>query len=538
LVLILAVAGYFYLHNLGTDYITLWDEAVHINVVKNLSQDPWPPKLHLTDIGIDFQDWTNNYVWVHKPLAPLYLQAVFYKISPTLFAFRLPAVLFALMSIIALFFVARRHFSYQAGIIASSLFAFNSYVFEQVKGRQFSGLHDLMFIFFGILALDRILKIVNDRSRKNYLWFGLFVGLGFLSKGGLALFFFPVLLIISLAAQGRKQAILNFLYAALVALAIVFPEKLVLLLLYPQEYFFEQNLQSLHLFKDLEYWGRPWDYYFTVYMRDLFLPYLYLPTLFGVVFGAYRSRIDKRLLVLVIWVLSFVVPLSFGLTKISNFIFAAMPAILILLALMFEYLWSQKKYAVMFGLSATAVLSYAIIRLDLWRVKYHFFQDETAFQRFAILIYAGLAFAALWIIFRILEKFWSLGVLSKGLAVLSIFLILGTYARANQLSDLKAKDDDQYQQQVKAAALEARGKYPKNAIFLLHYPKLLKSHLYFQYWSGLDAMEIYDRQPIFILKRTLPQNRPLFVLSIGPLKALDLELIQKQDFGYVYRLKL
>src|SRR3989344_5819280 len=209
LVLILAVAGYFYLHNLGTDYITLWDEAVHLNVVKNLSQDPWPPKLHLTDIGIDFQDWTNNYVWVHKPLAPLYLHAVFYKISPTLFAFRLPAVLFALMSIIALFFVARRHFSYQAGIIASSLFAFNFYVFEQIKGRQFSGLHDLMFIFFGILALDRILRIVDKSSsaqnrplpsppqplgrelKWNYIWFGLFVGLGFLSKGGLALFFFP-----------------------------------------------------------------------------------------------------------------------------------------------------------------------------------------------------------------------------------------------------------------------------------------------------------------------------------------------------------
>jgi 4-amino-4-deoxy-L-arabinose transferase-like glycosyltransferase len=95
LLLILAIAAVFYLRNLGSDYITLWDEAVHVNVVKNLAEDPWPPKLHLEDFNTDFKDWTNNHIWVHKPLLPLYIQALFYKISPTLFAFRLPAAVFA-----------------------------------------------------------------------------------------------------------------------------------------------------------------------------------------------------------------------------------------------------------------------------------------------------------------------------------------------------------------------------------------------------------------------------------------------------------
>ena len=36
---------------------------------------------------------------------------------------------------------------------------------------------------------------------------------------------------------------------------------------YPAEYYFEQNTQTLHLLKELEYWGRPWDYYLTIYLR-------------------------------------------------------------------------------------------------------------------------------------------------------------------------------------------------------------------------------------------------------------------------------
>jgi 4-amino-4-deoxy-L-arabinose transferase-like glycosyltransferase len=105
---ILAIAGYFYFQNLGTHYITLWDEAVHVNVVKNLATHCCIPKLHLTDIGIDFQDWTSNYIWVHKPLMPLFLQAVFFKLGGgTLFAFRLPGALAALSIIAVLFWVGR-----------------------------------------------------------------------------------------------------------------------------------------------------------------------------------------------------------------------------------------------------------------------------------------------------------------------------------------------------------------------------------------------------------------------------------------------
>ena len=350
------------------------------------------------------------------------------------------------------------------------------------------------------------------------------------------MFFFPSLLATTLSLTNKKEAFLNFCYAGLVALALVLPEKLILTVKFPAEYIFEQSAQILHLFKDLEYWGRPWDYYLTTYLRDILLPYVYLPALVGVAYGVFKFRISRRILILTVWVLSFLIPLSFGVTKISNFIFGALPAILILLALMVKDFWEKRKFGILFALSGTAWISYVVIRLDLWRVKFELFQDQLVFQRFAILIYESLVFFALWVIYEICVKFWPrLSVVVKPLAILTLFLVLGTYARANQLADLNQNKDFQYQEAVKQTALSIQPKVPADSIFLLNFRDLPKAHLYFQYWSGLDAMEIYDRQPIFVLEKIMPPKRPLFMFSQTPVKRSGWTLVEESDFGFISR---
>ena len=499
---ILAAAAYFYFHNLGTNYITLWDEAVHVNVVKNLARDCCTPKLHLTDIGIDFQDWTSNYIWVHKPLMPLYLQAAVYKQGgESLFAFRLPSALTALLIVAALFLVTRRHFGFAAALIASALFAFNPYMVDLVKGRQFSGLHDLMFCFFGILALDRVLKIADLSSRPtpnasegerrdpltvdhsklddslpvrqsglekrgSYLLFGLFAGLAYLSKGGLALLFFPVLLVPLSMGKNRREIFLNIAYAGLASLILIFPEKIILAFKYPAEYAFEQRVQVLHLFKDLEYWGRPWHYYWSVYLKEMAGAWLYWPALASMAYGVFRSYKDMKFRILVVWALSFLVVLSFGVSKVPNFIFAAMPSIFILTALLLHRVWH---YPVARWL-APAVLVLALsgnLKTNLAREK-------------------GLP---------------------PGFAV---------------------------QSQLKAAGEYAARALPQNSVSLIWYPSLQKSHLFFKYWSYRDAVEIYDRQPIYHMEKLYGQ-RPVYVFSQENLSRKELKLLQTAPFGYVYK---
>ena len=564
---ILLITGYFYFQNLGTSYITLWDEAVHVNVVKNLSQDWWPPRLHLTDIGRDFQDWTNNYIWVHKPLLPLYLQAMFYKISPTLFAFRLPGVIFAFLCIGALYFLVKKHFSYSLALITTSLFAFNPYLLELVKGRQFSGLHDLMFCFFGILVLNQILNIIKFRQdelpppplwkrvgvmnlpplwkrggvmnlpsigskrgsyefalywfkegdRGSCLLFGLFTGLAYLSKGGLALLFFVPMFALLFASKNKKPIIFNLLFAVFITFIIIFPEKIYLLIVYPAEYFFEQGLQILHLFTALEYWGRPWDYYLTVYLRDMVSPHMYLPVVAGMIFSFFNWQKDQKIKILAIWVLAFFIPLSAGKTQIANFIFPTLPVLILLSGLWFFWLIKNKKLVWLLALFINTLFVYGFIRLDVFKVKWHLFQEGLFIQRFALLVLSVLSLGLFFVLLKFINERVDLSRLVNLSLSCVLFLVFGTSVRAMQLNNQKIFTDWENQKNLQLLALTVKSQIPQNAIVLTYLEKVKKSHLYFQYWSGIDAMEINDRQPLFLLIKQLPANRPLFIFSDSPL---------------------
>jgi hypothetical protein len=101
------------LHRLGHAYIAPWDEVVHVIVAHNLYADCCDPKLHSIDLGTDVEDlepsfkkggivWTNNYIWLHKPLLPFYLRAALYHVfGESLFMFRLPSALFALLTAVS-----------------------------------------------------------------------------------------------------------------------------------------------------------------------------------------------------------------------------------------------------------------------------------------------------------------------------------------------------------------------------------------------------------------------------------------------------
>jgi hypothetical protein len=479
---------------------------------------------------------------VHKPLLPLYLQALVYKFSPTLWAFRLPGVIFALMTGGCLFWLVKKHFDVISAWVVCSLFVFNPYVLELVKGRQFSGLHDLMFVFFGVLALNQLLNMSESNNavqiRQNCKWFGLFTGLAYLSKGGLALLFFVPLLAGLMNQKNKKHIFFHVLFTVLIVFVIIFPEKVYLLITYPAEYFFEQSLQVLHLFKYLEYWGRPWDYYLTVYLRDIFTPQAYLASLSGLVFALYVWNINKKIRILAIWILAFLIPLSVGMTKISNFMLGVLPVFYILSAQFFIWQMQTKKYALVMAYALLSFMAYGFIRLDVAQVKFHFFQEYAFIQRFAVLIFSGLCLGGMHILFKFITAKYNLAVVAKGVLVGSVLLVAGTYLRAMQINNQKVNQFSDFltQKQLRDSAKELKAQLPNNAIVLTHFSLLKKSQLYFQYFSGLDAMEIYNRQPLFLLIRQLPHNRPLYVLSDSEIKDNRLMLL-KSEPSFFYKIK-
>jgi hypothetical protein len=265
----------------------------------------------------------------------------------------------------------------------------------------------------------------------------------------------------------------NFCYAALAALLLVFPEKVILAVKFPAEYAFEQRTQILHLFKDLEYWGRPWNYYFTVYLKQMLGGWLYWPAFAAMAYAFYNFLKTRsanflssaKIFLTLVWILSFVFILSFGVSKISNFIFAALPGIFILLA-------------------------FLLTRLSRWPVVA-----------------------------------WLMPVL--------VVLAMGQYVKANHAREKTLPPGFAVQKQLKSAGEYAARTLPANSVSLIWYPSLQKSHLFFKFWSGRDAVEIYDRQPIYHMEKLYP-SRPVFVFSQERLARKELDLVQIAPFGYVY----
>jgi hypothetical protein len=142
----------------------------------------------------------------------------------------------------------------------------------------------------------------------------------------------------------------------------------------------------------------------------------------------------------------------------------------------------------------------------------------------------------------VLSKFitakYNLAVVAKGVLVGSVLLVAGTYLRAMQINNQKVNQFSDFltQKQLRDSAKELKAQLPNNAIVLTHFSLLKKSQLYFQYFSGLDAMEIYNRQPLFLLIRQLPHNRPLYVLSDSEIKDNRLMLL-KSEPSFFYKIK-
>lgn len=345
----ISICMFLMLHQLGHAYIAPWDEVVHVIVAHNLYIDCWNPKLHSFDLGthsIDLEthvvDWTNNYIWLRKPLLPFYLRAALYHaFGESLFMFRLPSALFALLTSLNLFFIAKRLSHIWVATVIALLFASNSFVFELVQGRQFSDLNDVLNVFFltvvlGITlasAAGRPLYFLKSESSTDYfiasLTAALFSALAYSCKGGLAL---PGLAVFAIALvwQCGWRAIRYIIVMVLLFAALVFLESFYFSHRFPQEFRYEQRQQIAHLFTDVEEWARPWDYYINVYWPAL----LGLPLAisgFLAMMASFLPRLRNRSnVLLVVWVLSYLVPLSFGVSKVPNFILPVLPAVILL----------------------------------------------------------------------------------------------------------------------------------------------------------------------------------------------------------------
>ena len=551
LVCLLVTSGAVFLQNLGTPHITLWDEAIHVNVIKNLAEHCCSPQLHRSvhaapsgiirtvpefvslphsNVGIDYRDWTNNTAWLHKPLLPFYLTAGVYRaLGGSLWALRLPGAIFALLTTSVIYLIGHRFLGDLVGLCGAAIFAFNPFTNQLVHGITYSGFPDLMFVFFLSLALYLILSWTRRKSAATLRWLGFVLGLGYLCKGGLALAPFVVLAGIMIFTGGIRQLI-PALQSVFVFAVTVLPERLFWLAHYPAEFRYEQQQQFHHLFKVIEGHGGSWQSYVIGFFSTILLMPLVSLAYFSIGWGLTRCRPDEPGWILSAWTLAYIVPLSFAASKIENFIFPVLPAVALLVPHALDCLMRAGRFRLVLSLCTSVPAAWIFFQVT-----------QNHGHQFLLTLLGTIAVVAatFGLLFLInfeskLETTWAV--------ITAIAALLSLYVHDDLSSNFSKPADGTPQAVLRQSASELQPLVDRSALILAHVSSsAIKSdkdtaeyaYLYLMYWSGVDFVDICleplqskavaslrEQKNLYLITDDSLSRNPLARLPIGNLYSL------------------
>lgn len=320
-----------------------WDERFHALVAKNLIENPLKPTLYnFPFFEYDFKDWQNNHVWLHKQPMTLWGIAFSIKIfgvSP--FAVRIPSIILSTLCIWFTFLIGKKMFNPRVGFWAAFFLSINGLVIEITAGRVTTDHVDLFFMFF--IELGILLSVLYKENPKKYLLFliGINIGAAILCKWLPAFIVLPVFFVLNFK-KGQFISIAKELSFILVISFLVFlPWQIYSSLMFPDEYWWEQLFNVLHVTEGLDGFGNPW-WYFIDMARMVWNELIYLA--FGwFIYLIFKKRKDQKLWAILVWILIPYIFFSMVSTKMQGYVLFTAPAIFIVLGLFAERLLDFSK---------------------------------------------------------------------------------------------------------------------------------------------------------------------------------------------------
>ncbi len=348
-------------------YLHAWDERYHALVAKNLLNDAFTPMLYANPIlDYDYKNWASNHIWVHKQPVPLYTMALSMLIfGKNVIALRLPSILLSTLAIISTYKIGELLSTKRVGLIAAFLFAIHGLIIEQAAGRVATDHVDVFFFSLICFAVYYAMKSVDKQSKFHLIISAVLTGLAILSKWLPALIVFALWFIYGYQKQSIAKSIKHSILFLTTVLAIVLPWQLYIHFQFPLEAAWESEYNMKHIFEAIPPHDQAFYYHFDR-MRIIFGELIYLPLLW-LIFKTFKSKFQERDLFLLVWILVPYVFFSFVQTKMQGYILFCAPAIFILTAIFFEYLWTLKiKY---FAKAVAILLLLLPIRYSIERIK-------------------------------------------------------------------------------------------------------------------------------------------------------------------------
>jgi 4-amino-4-deoxy-L-arabinose transferase-like glycosyltransferase len=320
-----------------------WDERYHALVAKNMMDSPLRPMLYENPLmHYDFRNWATNQIWVHKQPLPLWSMALSMSIfGVNEIALRLPSIILSTLGIGITFYIARFLFNNRVGIITAFLFSIHGLIIELTAGRVATDHIDIFFLFF--IELSVLLAIKFFQSEKGFynVLCGVSIGLAILTKWLPALIVLPIWLLLAMHSKPfiLKKTAYDFLLLCFVIALISVPWQIYIFNAFPLEAAWESSYNSKHLSEALENHGQPF-YYHLDKLRIVYGELIYLPMIWFF-YKSYKNPRPERLM-LGIWILIPFLFFSIANTKMQAYTLFTAPAIFIVTALFWEYLYAYR----------------------------------------------------------------------------------------------------------------------------------------------------------------------------------------------------
>jgi 4-amino-4-deoxy-L-arabinose transferase-like glycosyltransferase len=480
LLIILLAAFLLRLPRLGHAGVSFFDESFHALVAKNLLKHPLKPTL-IDDPKVPYDPgcWTENHVWLHKPILPLWQIALAYRVlGINNLALRLPSLLLSTGAVLLTYLIGASLFDRRTGLIAAALQALNPAITLLVQGYLFADHIDVSLLFWVEMGVYFLARAMKSGSWHDVLLAGIAQGLAYLSKSHLAAIVTGLALtawLLPLVRLGRPEdSRIRFRHVIMLFAAAAFtaaPWTIYCVVHYPREFLSEQRYVLLHMTSAVETWGGPWD---RVLFDHMILLYnaLYTPVLaaaLGLLGKAWSER-STSLWLIYAWALGVVVPLLAARTKTPSATLIAVPAFLLLLARLISLAWAGSRWplAVWTGIALVCLSFPGRIRPCGYG-----YPDPPVF--------AGVMRQSLWVVYHVAAAFGIAVALRGWLAGAGVFdrpraarlaAVVGTAALCVQCAgaSLRATTINRARPDFEAMAAFIHDRLPRQAVFLFDGP--------------------------------------------------------------------
>jgi 4-amino-4-deoxy-L-arabinose transferase len=346
-----------------------WDERYHALVAKNLLDNPLKPMLYSQPLlDYDYKSWSDNHIWVHKQPIPLYSMALSMSIlGVNEIALRIPSIILSTTCIWATYKIGKMLYSEKIGLLAGFLFSINGLIIEQTAGRVATDHIDVFFFSFIGFAVYFLLAFSKNKNILFFVVGAVFTSLAILSKWLPALIVLP-LWIMSAYTHFKNSDIVKYtlLFLTIVAI-IVLPWQIYIIQKFPLEAAWEYTYNQKHIFEVLGPHGHPFYYHFDK-MRIIFGELIYIPLLW-MIYISLKDISQKNNFIILIWILIPYFFFSLVKTKMQGYILFTSPAIFIMTALCFDYLWHINNRRSYFFKFIALMLLLLPVRYSIERIK-------------------------------------------------------------------------------------------------------------------------------------------------------------------------